>query len=486
MTTTPVNSLTNMFNNATGTNATANREANKSFTQVLGNVTNAKTENNQKSVQTYKKTDVKIQNTSNASIQESKQTEQNNAVSRDMLQKVEEKAEVLIEKVAEELDVSVEEVEKAMEMLGMTAIDLLNTDMLSQLVVQLSGENDMMSLVMDEELYGKLNNLLEAVDNIVNELSEEFHVPADEMKDIMSKLAQQMNLPEQEVTTEVTDVSQAGEQTNVTTAENIAQSEQTLQSTGEDDEVQVIVENNASNRNEEPEKTETNQPLDNPTETEAIIEKPVKATTEQNNGNEEQGSSESTPSFLQGLTEQAAKMADEMMKNVKDTTFASAFQAQDTESIMRQMTDFIKLNVNPNVTEMELQLQPANLGTINLQVASKNGAITAQFTAQNESVKEALETQIVQLKENLEERGIKVDAVEVAVSSHEFERNLEQGEQEARDSERTEEIKRTTRRRIVLGENGIDAEAEMEDMEDADRIQVEMMQQKGNTVSFTA
>ena len=179
-------------------------------------------------------------------------------------------------------------------------------------------------------------------------------------------------------------------------------------------------------------------------------------------------------------------MADEMMKNVKDTTFASAFQAQDTESIMRQMTDFIKLNVNPNVTEMELQLQPANLGTINLQVALKNGAITAQFTAQNESVKEALETQIVQLKENLEERGIKVDAVEVAVSSHEFERNLEQGEQEARDSERTEEIKRTTRRRIVLGENGTDAEAEMEDIEDADRIQVEMMQQKGNTVSFTA
>ena len=44
---------------------------------------------------------------------------------------------------------------------------------------------------------------------------------------------------------------------------------------------------------------------------------------------------------------------------------------------------------------MEIQLNPENLGKINLTVVAKDGMITAQLTAQNEAVKNAIENQIV-------------------------------------------------------------------------------------------
>ena len=74
------------------------------------------------------------------------------------------------------------------------------------------------------------------------------------------------------------------------------------------------------------------------------------------------------------------------------------------------------------MTQMEMELHPASLGNVRVQVAAKDGVITANFTTENESVKAALETQVVTLKNQLEEQGIKVEAVEVTVSSNAFER----------------------------------------------------------------
>lgn len=53
--------------------------------------------------------------------------------------------------------------------------------------------------------------------------------------------------------------------------------------------------------------------------------------------------------------------------------------------------------------------------------------VTANFITQNEAVKSALESQMVELRERFEEQGVKIEAIEVTVQTHEFERNLEQG-----------------------------------------------------------
>lgn len=71
----------------------------------------------------------------------------------------------------------------------------------------------------------------------------------------------------------------------------------------------------------------------------------------------------------------------------------------DTENIMRQIMDYMKIQVKADTSNLEMQLHPASLGTVQVQIASKGGAVTANFIAQNETVKAALESQMVQLIE---------------------------------------------------------------------------------------
>lgn len=101
----------------------------------------------------------------------------------------------------------------------------------------------------------------------------------------------------------------------------------------------------------------------------------------------------------------------------------------DVEDIMSQIVQQTKVISNFQETTVEMQLNPAHLGKLYLQMTEKNGQITAQFSAQNESVRQMLESQIPMLKESLQQQGIKVEAVEVTIASHEFEQNLEDKQQ---------------------------------------------------------
>ena len=160
---------------------------------------------------------------------------------------------------------------------------------------------------------------------------------------------------------------------------------------------------------------------------------------------------------------------------------SAGYQSMQTEDIMNQIMDYMKINLKADMQQMELQLHPASLGTVNVQIASTDGAITAQFTTQNETVRAVIETQLIQLKEQFEEQGIKVDAVEVTVANHEYGQQFSQDNAET-DRKQGKSAKST--RRINLDE--IDEEAELVEMEESERITVEMMQANGNTVDYTA
>ena len=66
---------------------------------------------------------------------------------------------------------------------------------------------------------------------------------------------------------------------------------------------------------------------------------------------------------------------------------------------MRQIMDYMKVSVKADSSELEMQLHPQSLGTLHIQMASRNGVVTANINAQNETVKAALQSQKVQLKE---------------------------------------------------------------------------------------
>ena len=65
-------------------------------------------------------------------------------------------------------------------------------------------------------------------------------------------------------------------------------------------------------------------------------------------------------------------------------------------------------------TEMVINLKPEHLGQLTLRVSvSTNGAVTASFYTDNAQVRAIIENTMVQLKQELNEQGIKVDNVEV-------------------------------------------------------------------------
>ena len=52
----------------------------------------------------------------------------------------------------------------------------------------------------------------------------------------------------------------------------------------------------------------------------------------------------------------------------------------------------------------------------------------AKFVTENELAREAIERNLVQFKEMLQEQGLKVDTIEVTVGNFEFDRNGQTGE----------------------------------------------------------
>ena len=149
-------------------------------------------------------------------------------------------------------------------------------------------------------------------------------------------------------------------------------------------------------------------------------------------------------------------------------------QAMD---IMNQLMDYMRIQLNEETSSLEMQLQPESLGTLQIRISAKEGLMTAQFTTASDSVKAVLESQMVQLQQQLESQNIKVDAIEVMVETHAFESALQQGEERQQaDGEKKERTRRIDLNRL----------RDDEEMTDEERIVAEMMAANGNTVDYLA
>jgi flagellar hook-length control protein FliK len=181
-----------------------------------------------------------------------------------------------------------------------------------------------------------------------------------------------------------------------------------------------------------------------------------------------------------------ADVAD--IADIADTVRTQTEQLRYTtnpQEIMDQVIDQIKTQVKDDMTSLDMVLHPASLGHVALNLTSRDGAVTAQLTAQNENVREALQSQIQILKENLEQAGVKIEAVEVTVSSHAFEQNLEQGndsESEAQMQER-ERLRRATHRINLGGSDGEGIEG-IDEIGEAEAVNVAMMQADGRRLDY--
>ncbi len=101
----------------------------------------------------------------------------------------------------------------------------------------------------------------------------------------------------------------------------------------------------------------------------------------------------------------------------------------DTESLLRQIMDQMRLRLGPDMDRLEMQLHPEHLGKLYIQLISKGGVISAQVQTESEAVRQALESQLHLLKESFARQGLQVQDVEVGVQTNAFGRQMEQGGQ---------------------------------------------------------
>jgi flagellar hook-length control protein FliK len=358
--------------------------------------------------------------------------------------KVDEAADKMLSDTAEELSVTEEELLSVLQSLSLTPADLLTKEGLQQVVLAVSGETDFANFLTDETMFTTLQNLCGELQTTLSDLADELGISQDEVQDFLTALA-----------------DKAGDASTLQ-AEALSAEELSTEKT---EDVVTDVEKGSDTENITGDKTasEVNVPG----------KETGKQTEKETSGEEKSFTGDKAfdnfaQSFKTGQTQNTQAAAE-----------VTPHFDVETENIIRQITDYMRGNVTDGVSEMDMQLHPASLGSVHIHLEAKEGVLTAQFTAQNESVKAALESQMIQLKDSFEEQGLTVESIEVMVSSQKFDQSYEEAESHANDTGSRSGRQRTRRA-------GLHVSMEDEELSDEEILAKEVLKGQGSTVEFTA
>ena len=401
-------------------------------------------------------------------------------------QAVEEFAKEVQKEVKELLGVDDAQLEAAMKELGLTYQDLMDPVNLANLVMNLTGEEDQLGLLMNADF----QELMQNVEVLSKNLLQELGMTPQEVAEVFAQLEQNAAQITEEVPQQMQEVTDTqADVLKVQQTDDVQITEQKSQVTG-------LTETNAA-ATESVESDGNVQNVEEPVSQEVRVENDQ--TASQQEGQQEEApensmTTEDDASLLQQndtteksiFTEHTFQQTVQTIRTDNITAAPTTAVPQNvvfnTLDVIRQVSEFTRVMYQGDTTSMEMQLNPENLGKIYVQVTAKEGVVTAHLAVQNEIVKEALENQTIQLRENMNQQEIKVEAVEVTIASHEFERNLEQNQQGSAQDEQREQASKSPRRNISMNQldelSGLMSEEEM--------LVAKIMRDNGNSVDFTA
>lgn len=372
-------------------------------------------------------------------VQESAVRQEEAELTEEQLELIGQSLARLIDTLCNQLGISKEQLMEALQAMDLSLGDLLKPENLTALVVNLKADGDFAALLTQEELPDLIGELSQHLEEQMKQLEENTGLSETDLKGFLSE----------GLVSAEEEVQMSGALASKVPDVDAAKSEQ-------------VIGNDAS-----PIAPTEVQTKSNPSEEEAS----------QGNG---QAMGEQHAANGEGVFT-AAQFAEGLEQVVDlDSPVESMSRASD---IFRQLAQQIRTSVTPELTSIQMQLNPENLGSVGLTVTMKEGVMTAHFTTQNEAVQAAIEAQLQQLKENLQQQGVRVEAVEVTVASHEFEQNLEQGnDQNAQEQEEAERLRKATRR-IDLSDWYGEGEAPL-DLEPEELVTAQMMQADGNRMDY--
>lgn len=315
------------------------------------------------------------------------------ADNKDVTDAVKEVCEDIKDAIKEEFNVSDEDIKAAMELLGLTALDLLSTAKVAELIEQLTG-TDALTLITNEDMMQSFNNIINVVDEANADIAGMLGVKTEEVGIVLGQ----------------NDIAPVVNSEDTAKQDNVKESD----AKNADDNI--------------------NQTVDNQ---ESLSEVLAKKITTESDGKAKNNMSESNEANNKVTY---ADVADNMISNITDTfadIITEGISTVKEADIVNQVIDSVKLMASRELTSMEVMLNPEHLGSVHITVTARNGIVSAQIAAQNEQVKTALENQMVTLREQFESQGLKVDAVEITVMAHSFEagQNFGQSESERKQGE---------------------------------------------------
>lgn len=401
------------------------------------------------------------------------------------------------EAIADELDVSVEEVEKVMEILGLTVLDLSDTNNLAQLVTELTGGSDAVSLVLSDSFAA----IKDTVSTLVNEFVEESGLNLNDIKGILlenvsmdqtgfgevlkNNLSDSIKIP-------VTD-----EQVNQGEANDIAAKSDNLVILDADEPANIDL-----SAEPKPEDLDKSKPV--------MVDKGVNEVSEEIgkvpegdisvsvHSSEDIGSqqmmnnsSDNGPGLRQSKDNNSldravainAPEAPAVFEPLTDQITLPTGETVDVAEIINQIVEQAKAMSDSSSTTLQMILNPEGLGKVFMEVTQKGEEVTAKLFTQNEAVKEALESQLATLRESINSNTTtKVTSIEVSVGTHEFEENLEQ-DAHNQEKQGEEQFKSAFHRRRSINLNSLDELSGL--MSEEDMLVASIMKDNGNTVNYT-
>ena len=360
--------------------------------------------------------------------------------------------ENVVDAISEKLGVSADDIKNALDELGLTVFDLLNPKNLATVVAELTGATNTMELLVSADF----QELLGSIGQMGSDLMKQLNIQMDQMDELVA----QMNALDENQAIDI-DASMLKDE-NV---QNQPMVEEAALSTAEEPEAKVIVEDLRGAAEGQEEASSFVKAVEGANQEKSTMD----LSSGSENGNRMMSDGQNV--LYQNL--ENVVQGDEAAGTIR-------YSDIDVFDIIEQVARNVRVVLESDITTMEMQLNPENLGRIYLHVSSKEGTVHAQIAAQNEIVKEALEMQVATLRENLSQAGVKVDSVEVTIASHEFERNLEQNEQGQQQN--PDESKKAPRRNLKL--DSLDELSGL--MSEEEALVAQIMRDNGNSVDFTA
>lgn len=331
------------------------------------------------------------------------------------------------ELIQDVFQITEEELSDVMGKMEITDMDLLNPQVISDLAVEISGAENALELLFQPEFTETLKELQTNINTVKEEVFSKLHVTEKEVVHMIETVAaKEEGILNKEV--KIDPALEQGKEVQKAEVENVPKVVQTEPTDSEQKEMSFQTEDQKDFKG-------TQQTL-----AESVI------------SNLEQAITEAMPADISEV---------------------------DAEKIIRQVITQIQVSVKADTSSFEMQLYPEHLGKISLQIASKDGIVTAQIATETEMAKQALESQLITLKENLNQQGVKIEAVEVVIASHEFERNLDS---QANGEEENKQNGNRQHRKIDFDI----LQASEEELTPQEAIIREMMLANGNKINYMA